>query len=128
MALGPGPAYPLGLLRVTTLSFTYPVQPSQIWYPSNWSGNKVLWTVAPRYRGPVLIRGRQLDGPNLVRFDNGSFPPAELRLPSGGVTSANGFRDRPSFTRLRAPGCYAWQLDGTTFSQVIVFRAVISPQ
>ena len=125
VALGRGPAYPLGPWRAETLSFFYPVRPSQQWYPSDWSGQKVLWIVAPRYRGPVLIRGRQLDGPNLVRFDNGSLPSAELQIPAGGVTSTGGFRNWASETRLRAPGCYAWQVDGTTFSRVIVFRAVV---
>ena len=123
--LGRGPAYPLTAWRTGTLSFFYPVRPSQQWYPSDWSGQKVLWIVAPRYRGPVLIRGRQLDGPNLVRFDNSSPPPAELQIPAGGVTSTGGFRNWASETRLRAPGCYAWQVDGTTFSRVIVFRAVV---
>ena len=127
VALGRGSAYPLGLGRAGSLSFLYPVQPSQIWYPSEWGGNKVLWVVAPRYRGALLIRGKQLDGPNLVRFDDGSLPPTELRMPAGGVVSADGFRGRPSYSRLRAPGCYAWQVDGTTFSRVIVFRAVVLP-
>jgi hypothetical protein len=123
--LGRGPAYPLYTWRAGTLSFFYPVRPSQEWYPSAWSGEKVLRIVAPRYRGPVLIRGRQLDGPNLVRFDDGSLPSAELQIPAGGVTSSVGFRNRASSTRLRAAGCYAWQVDGTTFSRVIVFRAVV---
>jgi len=25
---------------------------------------------------------------------------------------------------LRTPGCYAWQIDGTTFSYTVVFKAV----
>jgi hypothetical protein len=29
---------------------------------------------------------------------------------------------RPALTRLRAPGCYAYQIDGSTFSRLIVFR------
>ena len=29
----------------------------------------------------------------------------------------------PSYTRLRAGGCYAYQVDGATSSRVIVFRA-----
>jgi hypothetical protein len=29
----------------------------------------------------------------------------------------------PSFTRVRKPGCYAYEVDGTSFSEVIVFRA-----
>ena len=127
-ALGRGPAYPLYPWRAGTLSFFYPVRPSQEWYPSDWSGEKVLWIVAPRYRGPLLIRGRQLDGPNLVRFDDGALPPVELRLQAGGATSARGFRNLGGYVRLRAPGCYAWQVDGTTFSRVIVFRAVVISQ
>ena len=38
-----------------------------------------------------------------------------LRHPPGG---------RPSFTRLLAPGCYAYQIDGTSFSRLVVFNAV----
>jgi hypothetical protein len=126
ISLGAGPAYPVGLGRTRTLLFLYPVQRSQTWYPSRWSGNKVLWTIAPRYGGRLLIRGRQLDGPNLLRFEDGAEPLRELRLPPGGPTSVSGYRDIPSFTRVRAPGCYAWQVDGTTFSRVIVFRAAVA--
>jgi hypothetical protein len=28
-----------------------------------------------------------------------------------------------SYTRMREAGCYAYQVDGTTFSRVVVFRA-----
>ena len=123
-ALGRGPAYPI-FPDAPTFGFFYPVPRSQGWYPSDWGGDKMLWIVAPHYRGPLLIRGRQLDGSNLVRFEDGSLPAAEFRVPAGGVTSIGGFRDRGGYTRLRAPGCYAWQVDGTTFSRVIVFRAVV---
>jgi hypothetical protein len=107
------------------LSFIYPVRPEQIYYPSAWSGNKVLW-IAHDYRGPVLIRGAQLDGPNQVRFGLGHTPVREMRLSSVGGSSSGGWQNRPSATRLRAPGCYAWQVDGATFSRVIVFSAVVS--
>jgi hypothetical protein len=46
-------------------------------------------------------------------------PPVELRIPA----TNRALRYRPSYTRLRAPGCYAYQIDGTTFSRVIVFAA-----
>jgi hypothetical protein len=79
----------------------------------------------------VLIRGRRLDGPQLVRFEGAGVrvPPAELRItPTASVTGNLGVpelgqRYRPSYTRLLAPGCYAHQIDGTTFSRIIVFRA-----
>ena len=90
-------------------------------------GQKVLWFVSPTYRGPVLIRGRQLDGPYRVRFERGNVPPLELRIASSeSVTwtgQPTGARGRPSYTRLRALGCYGYQVDGTDFSIVVTFRA-----
>jgi hypothetical protein len=122
MAQGRGPVWPvLGFPRV---SFYYPVPPQAAYYPSDWSGNKILW-IARRYRGRVLIRGAQLDGPNSLRFGLAHMPATEMRLLSVGGSSPGGWQNRPSTTRLRAPGCYAWQVDGTTFSRIIVFKAVV---
>ena len=81
---------------------------------------------SPSYRGPVLIRGRQLDGTHHVRFGLAFVPPTELRIGSwGNATTAPGWGFRASTTRLRAPGCYGYQIDGRTFSRVIVFQAVL---
>jgi len=127
---GAGPAYPnFGAREPTTLRFIWPPLPSQTdFYGSGWSGNKVLWWVAGTYHGPVLIRGRRLDGPELLRFDRGAPPPAEMRFPPGaGYGPWKGARDRASYTRVKAPGCYAYQIDGTTFSRVIVFEARVVP-
>ena len=30
----------------------------------------------------------------------------------------------PSYTRVRSAGCYLYQVDGTSFSELIVFQAV----
>jgi hypothetical protein len=123
-AQGPGPVYPIG--GFPTLTFIYPPQPDQFWYGSNWSGNKVLWIARPSYRGRVLIRGRQLDGNHDARFGSGLTPSREMRLRSVGGSSPGGWQNRASYTRLRAPGCYAWQVDGATFSRVIVFQAALA--
>jgi hypothetical protein len=97
---------------------------------SHWGGEKVIFFINPTYRGPALIRGRQLDGPGMIRFNGTDDPPlipdqallTELRLtadvggdpwPSGG-----------SYTRLQAPGCYAYQVDGPAFSYAIIFKAI----
>lgn len=129
--IGPGPAYPTGFAQPgSVLRFVYPPDPRSEFAGSDWSGQKVLWFVAPRYRGPVLIRGGRLDAPDTLRFERGKVPPTELRIPAG--TPEYGYppgykrvgqRYRPSYTRLRAPGCYAYQIDGTTFSRIIVFIA-----
>jgi hypothetical protein len=128
-ALGPGPVYPIGFDTSSTVSFEYPPPPGSQFAGSGWGGQKILWVARPTYRGPILIRGRQLDGPNEVRFDLGGGPPLlELAFRAGvsKATSrgAEGWRQFPSHTRLRAAGCYGYQVDGTTFSRVIVFRAV----
>jgi len=124
MLPGRGPAYPNFVGDV--LEFWYPPLPQQQdFYGTGWSGDKVLWWVAGAYRGPVLIRGRQLDGPHLLRFDTGRpLPPAEIRIAAGGGYKPwKGARDRASYTRVEAAGCYAYQIDGTSFSRVIVFEA-----
>lgn len=126
--LGPGPAYPVGL---DVADGTFYFAPPQNFKSRRWGGQKVLWFVHPRYRGPVLIRGRQLDGPYLVRFGRGNVPPRELRIRPGDTVwwpgQPEGGRGSPSYTRLRAAGCYGYQIDGRTFSRVIVFRAVRAP-
>ena len=118
--IGDGPAYPIGFEQPgSVLWFDYPPHPQSGFAGSAWSGQKVLWYTLPTIRGPgpILIRGRQLDGPNELRFD-------APRLPLREMTITNLYA-RPSYTRLRAPGCYAYQIDGATFSKVIVFEAKV---
>lgn len=87
---------------------------------SAWDGGRVTWT-ASGYSGPVLIRGRELGGPHAVGFGEGHVPYDELQLLGRAMGSPPG--QWQSFTRVRGPGCYAYQVDGTSFSKVIVFRA-----
>jgi hypothetical protein len=112
-ALGAGPAYPAVFDENSTLHF------AGANFPAPWTGNKVLWLVSPRYRGPVLLRGRQLDAAFSIGFNRGSRPYSELHLQGDGRTWVN----FPSYTRVRGAGCFAYQIDGTTFSRAIVFRA-----
>ncbi len=92
---------------------------------SSWLGARVTWTASPRYTGPVLIRGRRLGGSGAVGFGEGRVPYDELQLHSTGQGAAPGpagGRAWLSFTRIKSPGCYAYQIDGTSFSTVMVFR------
>jgi hypothetical protein len=121
--LGAGPAFPV--FGGSSLRLASPVA----FGSARWAGQKVLWFVLPSYTGPVLIRGGRLDAPGRVGFERGSIPSLELRIeettaiPGGGDVPA-GARYLPSYTRVTAPGCYAYQIDGTTFSRTVVFRAV----
>ena len=86
----------------------------------------MTWSSTARYAGPVLIRGRQLDGPHAIGFGEGHVPYDELQLMAPGMgapRSPGGGREWQSFTRVRARGCYGYQVDGSNFSDVIVFSA-----
>ncbi|MEV1286579.1 hypothetical protein [Micromonospora sp. NPDC049679] len=81
---------------------------------------KVRW-ISTGYIGPVLVRAGRIDGKGTasVTFsyrgeerDGGHY--ADLS------TSEN---DIPATTVVDGPGCYAYQVDGATFSTTIVFRA-----
>lgn len=87
---------------------------------SAWRGARVTW-MASGYQGPTLIRGRELGGLHAVGFGEGHVPYDELQLAGRAYGAPAG--QWPSFTRVRGPGCYAYQVDGTSFSEVIVFRA-----
>jgi hypothetical protein len=125
-AQGPGPIYPTDVDPRGVFSIVKPDTPGGV-YPPGWGGNKVLWLGAPNYTGPVLIRGMRLDGDSPVAFQAGGGNPAlpELQFPPAppANTSGSGWRSWPSATLLKTPGCYAWQIDGTNFSIIDVFKA-----
>jgi len=126
-ALGSGPVFPM--IGGTTLATVF--QPP---FRGAWAGTKVLWFVLPNYKGPVLIRGRKVGGSQLMRFDGGTHPPAQIRLAPGQrspglvawIGQVPGSRGRESYVRVRAPGCYGVQIDGTSFSTVVIFKVTTS--
>ena len=81
-----------------------------------WYYAKVLWVIDGSHRERALIRGRQIDGSNQLRFGYGSDPARELRIPVWGNVSGSNWGHHPSETRIRAPGCYAYQADGKDFT------------
>jgi hypothetical protein len=119
--LGPGPAYPMGTSNVITMR----MPPPEGWGPE-WSGTKRVWILDSRYASRALVRGYQLDGPNEMRFVLGrpGFTPAKILNP---IRELRVEGNTPSLTRLRAPGCYAYQVDGRTFNYLIVLEARIEP-
>jgi hypothetical protein len=115
-AFGPGPAYPTLYADGGRAVLQYTAWGGF----EGWSGNKVLWTV-PSYRGPYIVRGRQLDGPGVLRFDQG---PSWTNKLHGELRLVGPYADlNPAATLLRGPGCYAYQVDGRGFSYTIVFEA-----
>jgi hypothetical protein len=124
--IGTGPVYPgLG----ATSGLLNAVKDTQ--YGGPWQGEKVFWYVAPSYRGRVLIRGRRLDGPGWLGFNGTRVPKDELRIEPYDTVSWSGqprySRGIPSGVRALTSGCYGAQIDGTTFSSVVVFTIDLAP-
>jgi hypothetical protein len=107
----------------------YPTDSADSWrdgrVEGGWYYAKVLWVASPAHPGPFLVRGRQLDGRRELRFGQGPQPDPELLLPAGGTARSpdSDWFNWPSYVRLRGGGCYAYQVDSSSRSQVIVFRA-----
>jgi hypothetical protein len=95
---------------------------------SSWMQAPVTWASEGTYTGPVLIRGAQVGGSAApIGFGQGVTPYDELQLLDAGMGApaiVRGGRAWVTVARITAPGCYAYQVDGTSFSEVIVFRAV----
>jgi hypothetical protein len=93
---------------------------------SPWLIAEATWRVPHSYAGPLLIRGAMLGG-GALGFGTGAIPYDELQLVDAGRGAprvAGGGRAWITYTRVRSAGCYAYQVDGTSFSEVVVFRAV----
>jgi hypothetical protein len=119
LALGEGPVQPL----VTGGPAARPVLSFHAAGSRGWYDTKTLWFASPEYRGPVFVRGRQLDGPRIIALgESPRLMDAQLG-PGDTINGMYGWREWPGGTYLRTPGCYGWQVDGTDFSHVIVFKA-----
>jgi len=116
---GRGPVYVAGMAGPAVLPMVSTPK-------SAWANQQVVVLAAPRYQGPVLIRGRQVNGPNAVGFGGERVPEDELQLRAPGVSTTDeppGWRAWLELIRVRTGGCYAYQIDGTDFSAAIVFQA-----
>jgi hypothetical protein len=124
ITLGNGPAYPvLGFLNAPSRTRGSIRLRDDIRRDSRYL-HKTLWAISKRYHGPVLVRGRRIDEPGVLRFLGPTR--RELHLSRGqGKPDApgRGWRYAPTTTLIPAPGCYAFQIDGLNFSRVAVFAA-----
>lgn len=93
---------------------------------AGWYAAKARWASRTGYTGWALIRVARLDGPGSAR--------AELQLAGGtragealAVEVLADWQFWPGGTEVSTPGCYAYQVDGAGFTEVIVFRAEPDP-
>jgi hypothetical protein len=117
---GRGPAFLVSLDKATVrMNFSYPDG-------GGWYAQKTPWVISREYDGPVLVRGARLDRRGGVRFARGYGEHLrELYWDAGADQSLvpdPNYRFLASSTLVRARGCYGFQVDGDSFSRVIVVR------
>jgi hypothetical protein len=86
---------------------------------SKWDGVPVTWAATTGFTGPILIRGRELNGPNAVGFGEGHKPYDELQI----YGAAGHAQTWPTFVRVRAPGCYGINIDTAHKTEAFIFEA-----
>jgi hypothetical protein len=92
---------------------------------SGWLSLKTHFVSAPAYQGPFLVRTKRLDRRGAIRLGATPAQTRPLAVPAGPTPNGtDGRREIPYFTFVKAPGCYGWQIDGLTFSKIIVARVL----
>ena len=91
-----------------------------------WYGSKAPWASRPGYRGWVLIRTARLDGPGRGRVELQIDGSPDISGDSIGVNEEADWQFWPGVTEVTGAGCYAYQVDGSGFTEVIVFRAELA--
>jgi hypothetical protein len=89
-----------------------------------WLGLKTLWFSPPAYQGPYIIRDERLGRPGPVALGEGPVVAPLVVPPGPTVNGGEGWREAPGGLWVKSPGRYAWQVDGLTFSEVIIVHAV----
>ncbi len=126
-AIGAGPVYVVGMGTTGVLNAVGPAPISQDGGGA-WGFENGMFIIAPSYTGPALIRGGQIDSSQPLLFNGGvdqldGFSPAsptllrQLRI-EGGQAFGSPWATWPTYLRMRTTGCYAIQIDGTTFSKI----------
>ena len=92
---------------------------------AGWYGLKTDWAISPRYSGWVVVRGKQLDGNGPVAALADATVGAIVIPPGRTANTFAGWREQPSGTYVKGPGCYGFQVDGSSFSEHIVVEAVL---
>lgn len=125
IALGNGPVRPIigeqsvgdarrGIADLLTRTSTPP-----------WLVVKTLWFSMPTYQGPFVIRAERLGRPGPIALGESPIIAPLVVPPGPTLNGGNGWRTAPGGTWVKSPGCYAWQVDGLTFSEIVVVRAVL---
>jgi len=89
-----------------------------------WFAIETVWFSSSSYDGPWIVRAARLSGSGRIELGEPLGPRRGApRVSTSRLQVASG-PNAPGTSWISAPGCYAWQVDGDGFSQVIAFEAL----
>jgi hypothetical protein len=91
---------------------------------SGWFAFKTTWIVAASYQGPIIVRGRRIDGPGRVAILGGALSGPLVVPPGPTINDFSRNRTAPLGTYVSGPGCFAFQIDAKRFDEHIVVSAI----
>lgn len=86
-----------------------------------WYLGRLHWAGRPGYRGGVLVRAYRIDGPGRARADLRTLTDPDRA--SEAVEVIEDWQFWGGAVLVTGPGCYAIQIDGDGFTELIVFPA-----
>lgn len=95
-----------------------------------WFALQTIWFATPGYGGPFVVRGGRLGRRSPIEVQPGGtgLTPGSgpLVVPAGPtLNTQDGYRTVPGSTWVTSAGCYAWQVDGQGFTEVIVIDTLM---
>jgi hypothetical protein len=104
---------------------TVELAPSDV---KGWYGIKTHWVIEPAYSGWVVIRAEQLGSSTPVAaLAAGGIGPVII-APGATPNTFRGWRQQPSGTYVKGPGCFGFQIDGSTFQEHLFLKGVLAPE
>lgn len=85
---------------------------------------KTAWVSRPDYSGPILARGRRLDGDGQLQFHFDSRGIRDLQLAPLRRADASQWSFWPTSLVVPGPGCYGIQIDTTRGTDVVILEAI----
>jgi hypothetical protein len=112
-----------------TMKAPYPAPGTSVAAGTGWAVAKTALVMKKTFSQPLVVRGSRLDGAGLLGFTGpaGHRPFAAMQF--AGTSPAidlGAYKAHGLIVWATASGCYAVQLDGRTFSSVVVFRVELS--
>ncbi len=100
-----------------------------------WFAIKTVWFSLPSYHGPWSVRAARLRGSGRIELGSEpaprpgpggpQFSPTVVgAAPGDTINTGAGYRTDPRTTWISAPGCYAFEVNGLGFNELMVFQAV----